>query len=256
MKDDMKFKQIFAALFCAVLFTQSGYSQRYSYDYGDAPEQRFAVGIAPISLLTGFGKFNVRGEWAYASNKSLSLLVNIPRGTKIPSYIAEDVDVVSGESVKNRFTNFGATLENRFYIGREEPRGFYLAPYVRYNRFTVSREIEKTSNGSITTIAGSLGGVGLGGAAGVQFRMGQHMTMDITFVGLDLKWMRGTFRYKTNDPENDIASFRDQVQASLKDIPVIGSQLAAAIDGDQVKVHTPGFAAPGYRFNMTVNYVF
>ncbi|MEI6412573.1 MAG: hypothetical protein WCR52_24485 [Bacteroidota bacterium] len=253
----MKFKQISVALLCALFISTAGFSQRRSnYSESDAPEQAFTVGIAPISLLTGFGKFNVRGEWAYANNKSLSLLVAIPRRTNIPNYFSSDVSVVSGKSITNRFTNLGFTLENRFYIGSDEPRGFYLAPYARYNRYDITREIEKTSNGSTTKIEGALGGVGVGGAAGVQFRMGRFMTMDITFIGLDLKWMRGTFRYQTNDPETDIVAFRDQVQASLKGIPIIGNQLAAAIDGDHIKVHSPGFALPGYRFNMTVNYAF
>jgi hypothetical protein len=91
---------------------------------------------------------------------------------------------------------------------------------------------------------------------GVQFRLGDHVTMDATIVGLDFKWMRGTLTYSTNDPANDVAQFREEVQAAVEDIPLIGHKLAAAIDGDQIKVHTPGAVLPGYRFNLSVNYVF
>jgi hypothetical protein len=68
--------------------------------------------------------------------------------------------------------------------------------------------------------------------------------------------MRGTLRYKTNDPENDISMFRDQVQEVINDIPIIGNNLAAVIDGDEVKARVGGIIVPGYRFNMTVNFAF
>jgi hypothetical protein len=96
----------------------------------------------------------------------------------------------------------------------------------------------------------------VGGAMGVQFRLGDHFTMDATLVGLDIKWLRGTLTYASNDPNNDVAAFRDEVQKAVEDIPIIGSRLSAAIDGDLIKVNTPGAVLPGYRFNLSVNYVF
>ena len=161
-----------------------------------------------------------------------------------------------GKTLKNRYTSFGAVLENRFYLGSEAPRGFYLAPYARYNHFGLARTATNDESQYSTTFKGSVNGVGLGGALGFQFRMGDHVTMDVTLIGLDLKWMRGTLTYSSNDPNNDIAQLRDEVQAAVEDIPLIGSKLSAAIDGDQIKVHTPGATLPGYRFNLAVNYVF
>lgn len=239
----------------AIFFLSQVSAQRYRSSNTE-PEHRFTAGIAPFSLLLRSGKVNVRGEWAYADNKSLSLLVAVPRPTKIPGYLLDDLDATeNGTTKKNRFTQFGVTLENRFYLGHRAPRGFYLAPYLRYNRFGITHT-KTTDTQYETKIKGAVGGMGLGGAMGVQFRMGDHMTMDITFVGIDFKWMRGSLTYSSNDPDNDVVAYRDQVQESVKDIPIIGKRLAAEIDGDQVKVKAPLGVWPGYRFNMTVNYAF
>jgi hypothetical protein len=42
----------------------------------------------------------------------------------------------------------------------------------------------------------------------------------------------------------------------VEDIPLIGDRLSAAVDGDRIRVNTPGFVLPAYRFNLSVNYVF
>jgi len=242
------------ALSATQIFAQNNRS-RWSDD--DEPEQKWSVGLAPLSLLLPSGKVNVRGEWAYASNKSLSLLVGIPRPTKMPNLLENNFDLTGeGKTVKNRYTSFGAVLENRFYLAGRAPRGFYLAPYARYNHFSLARTTENDKSNYATTFKGAINAVGLGGAMGVQFRLGDHVTMDATIVGIDFKWMRGTLTYSSDDPANDVAAFRDEVQKTVEDIPIIGSKLSAAIDGNKIKVNTPGVALPGYRFNLSVNYVF
>lgn len=241
---------IFCLLFPAGSFAQS---RRRS----SAPEQRFVVGLAPFSLLTRSGKVNLHGEWAYADNMSLSVLVGVPRRSKAPGWLARDIRVDDdGRTTTNTFHSFGFTVENRFYPGSRAPRGFYLAPYARYNRFWLTRITDNPENEGKTTTMGAIGGFGLGGSVGWQFRLGDHMTLDATFAGVDFKWMRGKLTYSTTDPDNDIAEFRDRVQDAVDDIPFIGSRLAAEIEGDRVRVRTPGLLLPAYRFNLTVNYAF
>lgn len=253
----MKVQPILLTLaLCAFSFAQISAQSRNRYSDDDS-EQKWSVGIAPFSLLLPSGKVNLRGEWAYASNKSLSVLVGIPRPTKMPNLLENNFDLTDeGKTVKNRYSSFGAVVENRFYLGKNAPRGFYLAPYARYNNFSLARTTEEAETQYATTFKGAINGIGIGGAMGVQFRLGEHFTMDATFVGIDFKWLRGTLTYTTNDPNNDVAKFRDEVQAAVEDIPLIGKNLSAAIDGDKIRVKTPGAVLPGYRFNLSVNYVF
>ncbi len=221
-------------------------------------DQSFTVGLAPFSLLLHSGKLNLRGEWAYADNKSISVIIGIPRPTKVPGAIVNQLNIAddSDELVSNRFTSFGGTVEHRFYLGHRAPVGLYLAPYARYNHFGITRTTKNAENTGETILKGGIGGFGLGGAVGAQVRLGEHFTLDATFIGLDFKLMRGTLTYSSTDPQNDIVAFRDKVQEKVGDIPIIGARLAAQIEGDEVKVHTPRALLPGYRFNFTVGYTF
>ncbi|MBX2891381.1 MAG: hypothetical protein KF734_10665 [Saprospiraceae bacterium] len=251
----MKFLALLLSLsFCLAAAIDATAQQRFSQH---EHEHRFGIGLAPFSLLLPSGKANLHGEWVYAHNKSLSLLVSVPRPTPAPGFLGGKFDLEDDvATTTNRFTSFGAVLEQRFYLGKNAPNGFYLAPYGRYNNFSLTRTTQHADSPYKTTVKGGVGGFGVGAASGVQFRLGDFLTLDATLVGVDIKWLSGSFLYTTNDPEADLAAFRDRVQGTVGDIPFIGSKLVAAIDGDVVKVRTPGLPMPAYRFNLTLNYVF
>jgi hypothetical protein len=245
---------LLSCLFSALVPSQS-FAQYY--DRSSGSDHHVVLGFAPISLIAPNGKVNVHGEWTYGDNKSISALVAVPMRSKMPNWLTNWVAVdQNGQTTTNNLYDFGIVVENRFYIGSDAPSGFYLAPYARYNRIWLRRTTVNSANQGETTITGALGGFGLGGALGWQFQIGDHFTIDATIVGLDAKWMGTTLYYSTTDPTNEIGAFRDKVQNAVKDIPLIGSSLAASIDGNQVKVHGPGLLLPAYRFNLTVNYVF
>ena len=256
-----RMKHIFAGtfillFFCSFLHTAQAQSGRYS-SRNTSSDQHFSVGLAPLSLLLPGGKVNIHGEWAYADNKSISVLIGIPRGNKAANWLSNDVALNDNDKVTtNKFHAFGVAAEHRFYFSENAPRGLYVAPYARYNRIWLDHITENTDNQGETKITGALSGFGFGGAVGWQFRLGEHMTMDATVAGVDLKWMRGTLIYASTDPDNDIVAFRDKVQDAVGDLPLIGSKLVAEIDGNSVKAHSPGWVMPSYRFNLTVNYVF
>ncbi len=251
-------KRTALSIFISIVFiaqVAAQYDSRYRDDE-DGPEHRFTLGVAPFSLLLRSGKVNMRGEWAYSKNKSLSLLVAVPRATKIPGYLLDDLDATEGgKTTKNRFTQFGLILENRFYVTHRAPIGFYVAPYLRYNRFAITHT-KTTSDGYQTKIKGAIGGSGFGAAMGAQFRLGKHMTLDLTAAGIDFKWMNGTLFYTSNDPDNDIVAFRNKIQEKVEEIPIIGKALSAQIEDSQVKVRSALGIWPAYRFNLTLNYAF
>jgi hypothetical protein len=221
---------------------------------------RFLVGIAPLSIFSPIGKINLHGEFGYSHNKSISLLIGIPKKTDLPSrlrnLIEVNADSVGAGSLKSQsYKSFGWSLENRFYLGRDVARGFYFAPYLRYNKWTVAQVIAGES-GFNTTIKGSIGGFGIGASLGAQFKIAGPITMDITFGGIDGKWLKGTASYASNDPNNDIVAFRNKVADVVKDIPIIGDRVLNQIDGNEVKVSSPRILAPGFRCNLTINYAF
>lgn len=239
----------------SLIFPLSANAQSSRKNY--SPDQSFIAGFAPISLLTRSGKFNLRSEWAYTDNKSLSILVGIPRRSNLPGWLASDIDVnENGQITTNDFRSFALIIENRFYLGAGAPHGFYIAPYARYNRIWLTHTSAHPDVPGEIRITGAIGGTGLGAAAGWQFPLGDHMTLDVTFLGIDFKWFRGTLNYTDTNPENDLEAFRAKVEKTVQDIPLIGSHLTPTIENNSVKVHTPGWILPALRFNLTVGYAF
>jgi hypothetical protein len=234
-------------------------AQNRKRSQSDDDYTKFLVGIAPISPFSKIGKINLHGEVAYSHNKSVSLLVGIPKETKLPKFIRNWVEVspdsLQGTTKSQSYKSFGWSLENRFYLGADVARGFYIAPYLRYNKWTIAQVVEGES-GFATTIKGTIGGFGLGAALGAQFKLGGPITMDITFAGGDFKWLKGTASYSSNDPNNDIVAFRNKVTDVVKDIPFIGKRITDKIDANEVKISSPRIIAPGFRANLTINYAF
>ena len=102
---------LFVLVFCIASISQTAAQQNRfrPQKKQQTAEQTFVVGLAPFSLLMPSGKVNLHGEWAYSSNKSVSLLVGIPRPTTAPGFIANNVDLdETGDATTNRYTSFGA----------------------------------------------------------------------------------------------------------------------------------------------------
>jgi hypothetical protein len=116
----MKIQPILLTLALCALSTAQISAQNNRNRWSDeAPEQTWSVGLAPFSVLLPSGKVNIRGEWAYAPNKSLSLLVGIPRSTKMPNLLENNFELTGeGKTVKNRYTSFGATLGKQVLPGK------------------------------------------------------------------------------------------------------------------------------------------
>ncbi len=146
--------------------------------------------------------------------------MGVPRSSKAPHWLSNDITVDgAGRTRTDAFHSFGLTVENRFYIGSNAPQGFYLAPYARYNRIwlrirPITLKARRNKNRGRFRRR-----LGFGAAAGLQFRLGDNMTIDATFAGIDLKWMRGSMTYSSTDPNNDITEFRDKVQDAVEHIP-------------------------------------
>lgn len=258
----MSKKAIVFGFFALLLLTSTAFGQRSRPSRSNSGlENSFIVGAAPFSLLTRSGKINLRGEWRYRPKASVSVLLGVPRKTKLPGFIDDDIVVETGnngKSTENSWKVFGLTVENRYYFlsFSTKPIGFYLAPYLRYNRFAIAHTSTYSDTGYETGVTGSFGGFGVGGAFGGQMSLGNNIVLDFTLAGLDLKWFRGSLRYTNTDPNNNLADFQKKVEDSVGGIPILGSLLKTDIDANSVRVRTPGLPLLGFRFNMTVGYIF
>jgi hypothetical protein len=84
------------------------------------------------------------------------------------------------------FTKTNVTLEYRFYTGHEAPRGFYIAPFVRYMNMKLSQDYTFTPSDEILHVAhlnGQFDGFGAGVLFGYQWLLGSHWAIDWWIVG-------------------------------------------------------------------------
>ena len=90
----------------------------------------------------------------------------------------------SGDN-KTSFTGIGITPEFRIYFN-EAMNGFYIAPFMRYQNYTLKADYQDTDSITFQTVTrtakGSLQTFGGGLIAGHQWLLGEHFTIDV-FLG-------------------------------------------------------------------------
>lgn len=254
-------KQLYYLTLGLLLFTHSEISAQQqrrnssSTQWSHDPErQAFIAGIAPLSLFTRTGRIHLRGEYAYRPNMSVSVLLGVPRKTDSPDWLVDALTFKDeeGKVNENSYKSFVFNAGHRFYFwGKKPAGGFYLEPYVRYNQFKMTHIQTNVNSTGDTRITGTIGGAGLGGAMGVQWRIGKHASLDLTMLGADIRFLGGTLRYGSTDPNNDLNELRQKVEDTINDIPIIGGALATTLDDNDVRVRIPVGPVPGVRCNLT-----
>lgn len=113
-----------------------------------------------------------------------------------------------------KFSGFGVTPEFRFYLsGDDAPSGFYIAPFARYQNFTLTTPSGGTFNANGEYIASegkddeaTLTTVGGGVIAGRHWIFGERFSLDM-FLGPQIN--AGTIKVKTGNEGNFTAGSLD-----------------------------------------------
>lgn len=103
--------------------------------------------------------------------------INLSYETKLSDQSTAQLGVFySGVSFgSTRYTGIGITPEYRMYVGGGEALdGLYVAPFLRYQNFTI-KETETDSKGSLSTFGGGV-------ILGRQWILGEAFTLDL-FIG-------------------------------------------------------------------------
>ncbi len=99
-----------------------------------------------------------------------------------------------------KFTGLGIIPELRFYPGAKgAPRGFYFAPFLKYQNYSISTTVSDVYLG-IYDAKATLTGIGGGLIIGNQFIIGDVVALDL-FIGPSIaNW---SAKYKDNATESD-----------------------------------------------------
>lgn len=145
-------KKVLTSFFIIAVFGMTGVSAQ------DA-EKKNTLKANPMGLIIGLGKINYERKLGDASSAQLGV-----------SYFSYSSDGTS-------FSGLGLLPEYRFYVTKEALDGFYLAPFMKYNNFTLKNDEED--------FKGSLNAYRFGAKAGFQWLMGKRKSfvMDLAFGG-------------------------------------------------------------------------
>lgn len=172
--------------------------------------QRAVVKMNMSSLV--FKNIHVSGEIALLKKFSFQLSYYNLATQKLP--FGQFIPDVNGQRSPLRDINisgYGLMPEFRFYLSpiKTSPHGFYLAPYLRYNRFNFSLEDYKYAYNDVfdnnkakianVDFTGTLPMVSLGLMIGHQWIIAKHFSIDFWIAGLGFSNSHMEIKASTND---------------------------------------------------------
>jgi len=224
--------------------------------------QSNAIKLNLTNLLTPFPRTaSVAYERVIADNIS----VNTTIGILVPVVDGNALATDDGGFVGNtRLGGLNITPEVRFYTGRNgAPRGFYVAPYLRYNTWSAKLDgtFTEAETGNNTSIDGELVGrinfVGLGVQFGAQWVISDVFVIDWYFLGLSANFTNIAASFTPDAGTFDIDEVRAALETYSSDFPLINEEALELLEeGERVKATSPGFLLPGFRTGFNIGYAF
>ena len=224
----------------------------------DLKAQENVVKLGIPALVAG--RFNLNYERVLDANKSVQLTfgVQIPRKTpnlfNTSDTLTSDFDVIKGN-----YNAMGAAAQMRFYVKdvQEAPGGFYLAPYLAYNRNAFKFDVvqnETTGDNNIDFDA-THQSFGFGLVFGTQWLINEKVSIDWNWFGIGLARNNFKFKYSSDDPDVNYEEIKADVDEEFGDAPFIGNKLKTEVNDDSVTAKFGTFW-PAFRMSLSVGYAF
>lgn len=205
-------------------------------------------------------------------------------GNKIPSPIYKTTSVetyFNTTPIKNKLSGFSTSIDLRIYTKSEAPTRFYIAPYIKYNKynFTASASFEYSADTSeysqltnqqqavggyqngnyhydVTgTLDGTISQFGAGASIGMQFLVAKVITIDLNFFGLGVEYNKVNADLTTNVRGVDYEKWLPYVREEVEDIPYIGNKIELTAEQDRIKMKAP-IVMPTFRVSIGIGFAF
>lgn len=194
------------------------------------------------------GNYHFTYERAISRKISISLSYRfMPTGT-IPFKDYFDNNLQSGDVKFNEITvgNSAITPEMRFYFGKGNMKGFYLAPYLRFSTFNATTPIRYTSTSGtgvpldktgdfIGKVTATSGGIMLGW----QFNLSKKLLLDLQIIGAHYGSCNGNLDLISTIPLSP--ADQTSLQNSLNGIKIEPFNISSTVNsgGANIKVSGP-----------------
>ncbi len=198
------------------LYIKKKKATRSSEDGGDrTSKQVVKLNLSQLVLRN----ISLQYEYGFHKNMSGALGISYLLPIKIPATVFEPSPNGDGYQLP-KFGGWSVTPEFRFYPGKKEehqaPHGFYLAPYFRYSKYTLSADyydLQPSGFSRLYKAKASFGGFTGGLMLGSQWIISEHFSIDWWILGGGAGKGKLTLEAKSDDPSLNLSA---QEQADLK----------------------------------------
>ena len=218
--------------------------------------------IVKINLSSlALNNYSFQYERKIGSRVSLALGFRYMPESAIPfkSKIIDFVDDADTEKQLNNFKtgNYAITPELRWYISRKgAPRGFYIAPYARYAKYTASVPFEfevptgTTPKKMTIDLAGDVTALTGGVLLGSQWRLSKLVYLDLWLLGPNYGTSNGNIDGTPKTTLSDME--RDELRKALNDleIPLTDKEVTVTKTSANIKLSGPWAGIRGLGFNL------
>ncbi|WNJ16819.1 DUF3575 domain-containing protein [Pontibacter sp. G13] len=208
----------------------------------------------PTALLNRNVEFGY--EYLMAGNSTL----NFTAALKIPSNVSSIVTAQFDEQpatitqLESKATGFKLGAEYRFYPGDYSPEGFYIGPYLNFNRNAISFD-NLGVNEDIVDAKGAITHFGGGAIMGYQWILGDVFTLDWTFFGIGVNNYGLGLDIEPVEGEIDLEGLASDITTEFEDFPILGDRIESEVQGDKVRTKT-GFLFVHFRTRLALGYSF
>jgi hypothetical protein len=252
-------KNIKALLVCCLLFaSQFAISQQLI----EIPIEKKNIVKLNLSSLV-FLNASLQYERVIKDNMSVAMGISLMPKTPLPFAETLQDQYGDNEDAKRaiettKLGNFSLTPEFRWYVGKKgAPNGFYLAPFVRYSRFTFEQLYEFNTNTRVYNplIKGTMKNIGGGLMIGAQWTLSKHISLDWWIVGAMYGSTKGDFT-GFDDMTTMTQEERIKLKRDIEDVPIPLSDINATIYDDRVDVTLTGPYVGLRAFGLALGYKF
>lgn len=267
MRNKVLFLVSFFLLFGSLAYSNSKDYHLNSYIKAKANKDLQHTVKLNLSSLP-FSTISMQYEYLLGNKMSVALGARYTPSSKIPfldkiidfADIDEEMDAQDEINIKeilesSRLSGFAITPEFRFYLGKTG-KGFYLAPFLRYEQHNFHAKTEYTTSYNdigLASTAISFNSYGAGIMIGSQFKISRNVYLDWWILG---PYFRNT-QIKIdlegkNIPEEDKTSFEE----SIEDFELGGFKPSIERQGDHIiaKGSINFWAIRGFGLNLAFRF--
>ena len=227
-------------LFFLILVSLSAYSQ----------DNVIKIGISGV----GYGDFALNYERVITPHSAMNLTV----GYLNPNASLIDFDNLfsssGGVELNKLKSGFHASVDYKFYVGKKlAPRGFYVAPYLRY--FHYSMLLNDEIGGDLFDVNTTISSVGLGFQIGYHWVVYDRISIDWYFFGVGAEYLIPKLVYTTDKNNFDYSTIVDDVREVFTGWDYFEKRLKTNPSADNMTAKLPTFF-PGIKTGLTIGFAF